>query len=97
MFIGLGVIGKASDKIIKAVQARGEQPKPEHRIPIYLTVPGSLCIPFGLFVYGWTAYYRVHWIVPILGTFFFGVGIMAVFVSDIAGSGCRVFADDCTR
>ena len=81
MFIGLGLMGTLSDRAIKAVQARGETPKPEHRIPMRLTVPGSLCIPVGLFIYGWTAYYKVHWIVPIIGTFFVGLGIMAVFVS----------------
>jgi hypothetical protein len=81
MFIGLGLMGTLSDRIIKQVQARGETPTPEHRIPMHLTVPGSLAIPLGLFIYGWTAYYKVHWIVPIIGTFFVGVGIMAVFVS----------------
>lgn len=38
-----------------------------------------LC-PLGMFLYGWTAYYHVHWIVPILGTFIVGVGALFVMI-----------------
>ena len=81
MFIGLGLVGFLSDKAIKEVQARGETPTPEHRIPVAITVPSTICMPVGLFIYGWTAQYHVHWIVPIIGTFFTGIGIMGTFVS----------------
>ena len=37
-------------------------------------------IPIGLFIYGWTAQYEVHWFVPIIGTTFVGVGLIACFM-----------------
>jgi hypothetical protein len=40
-------------------------------IPILLGLP---FLPIGLFVYGWTTQYKVHWIVPIIFTGFTGVG-----------------------
>jgi len=81
MFIGLGVMGVGSDRIVKAAQARGEALKPEIRIPLRLTLPGAIAIPIGLFLYGWTAQYRVQWAVPLLGTLFVGYGLIALFVS----------------
>jgi len=81
MFVGLGVMGVGSDRIVKAAQARGETLKPEIRIPLRLTLPGAIAIPIGLFIYGWTAQYRVHWAVPLLGTLFVGYGMIALFVS----------------
>jgi hypothetical protein len=40
--------------------------KPEYRLPPL--VVGTFFIPAGLFLYGWSAYYKIHWIVPIIGT-----------------------------
>jgi hypothetical protein len=61
MIVGMAVLGVTSDKIIKKHQAKGDV-KPEHRLPLILTVPGAVGLPIGLFVYGWTVYYKVHWI-----------------------------------
>ncbi|KAI1173665.1 MFS general substrate transporter [Nemania sp. FL0916] len=36
--------------------------------------------PIGCFIYGWTAYYKVHWIVPIIGTFIIGFGSLFVIL-----------------
>jgi multidrug resistance protein len=52
---------------------------PEDRLRSLL--PAYCLIPIGLFIYGWTAQYHVHWIVPILGTVPIGFGNMAVFMS----------------
>ncbi len=52
--------------------------KPEYRLQ--LMVPAYGLIPAGLFIYGWTAKYHVHWIVPILATVLIGIGNMAVFM-----------------
>lgn len=52
--------------------------KPEYRLP--LMIPGGLCVPIGLFWYGWTAEKGVHYVVPIVGTGFVGVGMIMVFV-----------------
>ncbi|KAF2266391.1 MFS general substrate transporter [Lojkania enalia] len=73
MIIGMGILGTVSDKVIKKAIAKGNV-KPEHRLPLILTVPGGIALPLGLFMYGWTAEKGVHWIVPIIGTAFIGVG-----------------------
>ena len=40
----------------------------------------AILVPIGLFLYGWTAEKHVHWIVPIIGTAFVGVGLLATFM-----------------
>ncbi|KAK5171527.1 hypothetical protein LTR16_011779, partial [Cryomyces antarcticus] len=77
MLLGLGIIGTVSDRIVKAKSKNGGM-KPEHRLPPL--VPGGLCIPVGLFMYGWSAQYHVHWIVPMIGTLFVGLGLIAAFM-----------------
>ncbi|RYP49356.1 hypothetical protein DL768_004916 [Monosporascus sp. mg162] len=42
---------------------------------------GVLALPTGLFAYGWTAQYEVHWIVPILGMTVVGAGKVILFMS----------------
>jgi MFS family permease len=70
--LGLGVAGFVSDRIYRKKAIHGPV-KPEYRIvPL---IPSAFFIPAGLFWYGWSAYYRTHWIVPELGTLLLGVGI----------------------
>lgn len=79
--LGLAVFGAMSDRILKA-RMRADKtahPKPEYRL--LMTMWFSPVIPVGLFIYGWTAYYKVHWIVPIFGTFLVGFGSFFVIVS----------------
>ncbi|KAF2015716.1 MFS general substrate transporter [Aaosphaeria arxii CBS 175.79] len=80
MFIGMAFLGTMSDKIIKEKQAKGTV-KPEHRLPVILTVPGGICLPIGIFLYGWTTDKGVHWIVPIIGTAFFGIGNLSALMT----------------
>lgn len=40
---------------------------------------GGLLFPIGLLWYGWTVIRVDAWIVPLLGTFFFGFGSMLIF------------------
>ncbi len=35
-------------------------------------------VPIGIFIYAWSTEYKVHWIVPIIGTAFLGIGVMMV-------------------
>lgn len=79
MFAGLGFFGTMSDRGLKKRKEAGLEMKPEHRLP--LLVPGAFCVPVGLFIYGWTAQYHVFWFVPIFGTSFVGMGLIATFVS----------------
>ncbi|KAF2177119.1 MFS general substrate transporter [Zopfia rhizophila CBS 207.26] len=75
--IGVCVFGAISDKILKRLSAGGEM-KPEYRLPPLLI--GTICIPTGFIWYGWTAEKRVHWIAPIIGTGFVGIGQIATFM-----------------
>jgi multidrug resistance protein len=81
--IGLAIIGISSDKIVKHKTkpnpdgSPGEM-KPEYRLPP-MTGTATL-IPIGLFIYGWTAEYKIHYIVPIFGTMLIGIGNLAVFM-----------------
>jgi MFS family permease len=80
MFFGLAVLGTLSDKYIVKQQAKGPV-KPEHRLPLMLTLPGAIALPIGVFVYGWTTYYKVHWIVPIIFTSFIGLGNLTAMMT----------------
>ena len=77
-FIGLILFGLYSDKLLKRL-AKGGEMKPEYRLP--LLWPGAIGVPLGLILYGWSAQYKVQWIVPILGTTMLGAGMIGAFVS----------------
>ena len=75
--IGLVIFGVFSDKVLLAKAASGEL-KPEYRLlPMVWT---SFTLPIGLFLYGWSARYAIHWIVPIIGNAFFGIGLLVTLV-----------------
>jgi len=67
-----------SDRISIALAKKHGAPKPEYRlVTVMLT---CWACPVGLFWYGWAADAKVHWIVPILGTGLFGIGIFGVMM-----------------
>lgn len=80
MITGMACLGIMSDRIIRKQQAKGDV-KPEHRLPFILTLPGAIGLPIGLFIYGWTIYYHVHWIVPIIATSLIGVGNLTAMMT----------------
>jgi hypothetical protein len=53
--------------------------RPESRIPPLLV--GCWFLPIGLFWYGWSVKARLHWMMPIVGMGFSGVGLMTIIVS----------------
>lgn len=75
--VGLFGTGATSDRVAKK-RAAGTAIKPEHRLPPLIF--GVILVPIGLFWYGWTAQYKIHWIVPIIGTSFIGLGVLFVFM-----------------
>ncbi|KAF4991248.1 hypothetical protein FDECE_14096 [Fusarium decemcellulare] len=93
--IGVAYFSVASDKYMKkkAAEARSEQAadeeggqsepvetmKSENRLPPLRA--GAILLPVGLFIYGWTAEYKTHWIAPIIGTSVIGVGNLVIFMS----------------
>lgn len=75
MIIGALFCGLTLDPYLKKMSAlNGGEMKPEYRIPPMIF--GGLLIPAGFFLYGWTVDYRVHWIVPIIGTGLIGFGLL---------------------
>lgn len=77
--VGLAIFSMTSDRYIGYRSAQGKL-KPEDRLPFFL-LAGPL-IAAGLFWYGWSAdnAAHVHWIVPILGSSFVGLGNMFFFL-----------------
>jgi DHA1 family multidrug resistance protein-like MFS transporter len=53
--------------------------KPEMFLPP--TFVGCLALPICLFWFGWTSRASVHWIVPIIGSGFFSIGVVTLFNS----------------
>ncbi|KAI9934840.1 hypothetical protein ASPWEDRAFT_175566 [Aspergillus wentii DTO 134E9] len=83
-YLGLGLgfcvgqitVGFFSDRYVKYQERIHGKMKPEDRLPPL--VLGCFLVPVGLFWYGWSAEYRLHWVIPIAGTFFIGLGIYYV-------------------
>lgn len=85
-YLGLGVgfligqfgVGTTSDRYLKIKKISEGEMKPEHRLPPL--VIGAFLVPIGLLWYGWSAHQLLHWIVPIVGTGFIGVGTLFAFL-----------------
>lgn len=80
MLLGLAFAATQSDKRIKWKIAAGEPVLPEDRLRYTLIVPACLCLPVGLFIYGWSTQYHVHWIVPQTGSAVIGFGMIAILM-----------------
>ncbi|KAL3440555.1 major facilitator superfamily domain-containing protein [Aspergillus insuetus] len=75
MAASLGAFATVSDKLQRRL---GDSPKPEERLkPMAWVMPA---VPIGIFWYGWAAETQTHWIVPIIGTFLFGFGVLWVIM-----------------
>ncbi|KAG5768257.1 hypothetical protein H9Q72_004161 [Fusarium xylarioides] len=73
--LGLALFTTTNDKYAQRKAAKdGQGHKPEYRLA-RLTV-AAIALPIGLFIYGWTAEYNVHWIVPIGSHVIIGFGIV---------------------
>ncbi|KAL3496827.1 major facilitator superfamily domain-containing protein [Aspergillus germanicus] len=93
VYLGLGASLLGSMVLFNVMSRRmqaASPPRPENRlIPMIWFSP---FVGFGLFVYGWTAYYKLHWIVPIIGTCLMGFGAFFVitpaqlYLIDVFGS-----------
>ncbi|BGO96090.1 hypothetical protein NBRC10512v2_007808 [Rhodotorula toruloides] len=82
--VGLILVStKAYTKALAAAQARGQTTIPaEARLT--LGYPGAITVPLSLFLFAFTAPYpHVHWIVPCIAEFFFGLGVLLVFTAFI--------------
>ncbi|OIW28139.1 bicyclomycin resistance protein [Coniochaeta ligniaria NRRL 30616] len=74
---GSGIVGLVFLGLGAAKEGQGM--KPEYRLrPLPI---GAILLPAGFFIYGWTAQYHVHWIVPIIGHVVIGVGNLLIFMA----------------
>ncbi|KAK1516554.1 hypothetical protein CABS01_06521 [Colletotrichum abscissum] len=82
------LLGIATDPVWHKVRIRlilknkgqgenGDGSEPEFRLPPAMF--GSILVPVGIFMFGWSMYPWVHWIVPIVGTAMFGAGNILLF------------------
>lgn len=76
-WIGLAAFLPYVHKRFSLPVLRGEPVDPEVFLPFNLI--GSILLPIGLFVFGWTATASIHWIAPIMGTFIFAPGAFLLF------------------
>ncbi|EQB46179.1 Efflux pump atB [Colletotrichum gloeosporioides] len=51
--------------------------EPEFRLPPVIC--GAFLVTIGLFIFAWTTFSWIHWIVPIIGSAIFGAGVLLVF------------------
>lgn len=78
--LGLAILAFAMDRILKVLAAKhGGEMKPEYRLPVMFL--GGVSVPIGLFWYGWSAEANLHYMMPIVGTLFVGIGMICTFVS----------------
>lgn len=84
--IGIFIFGKFSDRVLRG---NGGPSNPERRLILMMYV--SPLLPIGLFIYAWTTEYKVHWIVPLIGTAIGGPGVVVItsssqtYIIDIFG------------
>lgn len=62
-----------------AVRTGSIPPRPEHRL--YMAMVGAPFITISLFMFGWTAQNRVHWLAPVAAEALFGFGNQLVFMA----------------
>jgi multidrug resistance protein len=75
------IFSQMADLFVRRRIASGEEPKPEHRLNPFMAVIGGLFLTGGLFLYGWTVQFEVHWIAPAIGSALVGFGLIGVMVS----------------
>ncbi|KAG0649113.1 MFS transporter cpaT [Hyphodiscus hymeniophilus] len=75
--LGTVITGWSTDRIMVHLSKNGER-KPEYRLP--MMIPGAVAIPIGLFWYGWSSEKGVQFMMPIIGTVWFGMGLMMIFM-----------------
>ncbi|KAF9883641.1 hypothetical protein FE257_003113 [Aspergillus nanangensis] len=76
---GLILIGITNDRMLMRATARNNGVfEPEMRLPLMIIFASIL--PISFFWYGWTAEKHVHWIVPIIGMYPFGLSMIGVYL-----------------
>lgn len=77
-FLGTQIGAPLNDGMYRRLKKKnGGVGRSEFRIP--LMFPGSILMPIGLFWYGWSAEYKIHWIMPNIGAAIFAMGTIMIF------------------
>ncbi|KAJ5618661.1 MFS general substrate transporter [Penicillium herquei] len=77
-WLGSQICAPMIDRIYRRLKARNNNiGRPEFRIPLMSLA--AIMLPAGLFIYGWTAQERCHWIAPNIGAAIFGMGTIIAF------------------
>ncbi|KAK7958423.1 hypothetical protein PG988_013271 [Apiospora saccharicola] len=78
--VGLITFSMWSDRTVVRLTKRNDGVyEPEMRLPIMMWY--AFITPLTFFWYGWSAQYRTHWIVPILGLAPLGIGMFGIYMS----------------
>ncbi|KAG1723456.1 MFS polyamine transporter [Suillus lakei] len=78
LFVASQLNGKTIDKVYVHLKSKnGGVGKPEFRLPAM--VPGSLLLPIGCLIVGWTTEAHTHWMGPDIGIALVGAGIILNF------------------
>ncbi|CCG25195.1 Tpo2 polyamine transport protein [Candida orthopsilosis Co 90-125] len=80
VFSGGAIIVYSEHLLNRKMDATGKKSAPEARLPPVMI--GGFAFVIGIFWLGWTGDYaeHVHWIVPVIGAFFVGNGLMLIFL-----------------
>ncbi|KAJ1336167.1 MFS transporter DHA1 family multidrug resistance protein [Microdochium nivale] len=89
VYIGLGVgslLGMAwfaadSNKAMQTAMKETGQARVKPEIRLALLPHGTIILPVGFFIYGWTANYQTHWIAPVIGLTIIGIGNILCFMT----------------
>lgn len=84
MLIGVQAFGHIHDYLVRRARkgmSADDEYRPEVKLNPWLILPTGLTLPIGLFIYGWTTQYQIHWIVPMMGVVVFAAGLTGVNVS----------------
>lgn len=79
VFIGLFAQQIMTKRIVVSLTKKRGSGRPEDCLAFMAYVVPVL--PVGMFWYGWSVEKQAHWIVPILGNVFVGIGITCILVS----------------
>ncbi|KAF9787003.1 MFS polyamine transporter [Thelephora terrestris] len=75
MYGGAMILSRTMDRTYATLKEKaGGVGKPEFRLPSL--VPGTILLPTGILITGWTAQARTHWICPDIGLVIAGAGIL---------------------
>lgn len=89
MLIGVQAFGHIHDYLVRVARdsmGPDDEYRPEVKLNPWVIIPTGLTLPIGLLVYGWTAQYQLHWIVPMLGVVVFSAGLTGTSVSYVQGA-----------